>query len=266
MSLTVIPSSGEISFSNIQTVFGGNNPISLSEYYADASGNYTSGVSGIPSIGSQISLSNFYGKSKVINYLVSGTKTGSMSEPVGTTTLPALTNQDNAIGSLDSGAFTFYFFGTNYQNNIRWDSNNVLVFGFGFSSYTSWTQTTGKGILLGHADRKSNTVKVCPITNVNGYSIKRILIDSNYSNVDYNTIKMEIRLIRGPIAQYVEVRFSQWNILNNNVGIWNITDGTTFKNIMTNYSPISSILTSFVLKSDLNGENWEFFGNSHINL
>ena len=49
-----LPSSGTISLSQIQTEFGGSNPISLSEYYGVASGIPTSGT---------ISMSQFHGKS-----------------------------------------------------------------------------------------------------------------------------------------------------------------------------------------------------------
>jgi hypothetical protein len=62
-----LPTSGPLSLSNIQTEFGGSNPISLSEYYAG--GAYvpagTSGTNGpVPSSGA-ISISNFYGTSNV---------------------------------------------------------------------------------------------------------------------------------------------------------------------------------------------------------
>lgn len=50
----VLQSSGAISLYNIQTEFGGSNPIAISEYYAAASG--------IPSSGT-ITFNNFYGKS-----------------------------------------------------------------------------------------------------------------------------------------------------------------------------------------------------------
>jgi hypothetical protein len=50
----VLQSSGAISLFNIQTEFGGSNPISISEYYGAASG--------IPSSGT-ITFNNFYGKS-----------------------------------------------------------------------------------------------------------------------------------------------------------------------------------------------------------
>lgn len=59
----VLQSSGPISFIDIQTEFTGANPISLSEYYANASTGYTTGISGIPNTGSSISMSQFYGKS-----------------------------------------------------------------------------------------------------------------------------------------------------------------------------------------------------------
>jgi hypothetical protein len=61
-----LPSTGQISLSNIQTIMGGTNPISLSEYYQNASQAYTSGITGIPNINSVISLNLFRGKSKII--------------------------------------------------------------------------------------------------------------------------------------------------------------------------------------------------------
>jgi hypothetical protein len=62
-----LQSTGVISLSNIQTEFGGTNPISLSEYYQNAASGYTSGISGIPNGGGVISISNFYGKSKNVS-------------------------------------------------------------------------------------------------------------------------------------------------------------------------------------------------------
>jgi hypothetical protein len=60
-----LPSSGAISFSQIQTEFGGTNPISLSEYYNTTSG-IGLGISSqysIPASGA-IAMSNFYGAQK----------------------------------------------------------------------------------------------------------------------------------------------------------------------------------------------------------
>jgi len=63
-----LPASGPLTFTDIQTEFGGTNPIALNEYYAG--GTYvpaaTSGTYGpVPSSG-QISVQNFYGTSAVI--------------------------------------------------------------------------------------------------------------------------------------------------------------------------------------------------------
>lgn len=66
-----LPSSGPLTLADIQTEFGGSNPISLSEYYAG--GSYvpagTSGTYGaVPSSGT-ISIRNFYGTSNaVVNF------------------------------------------------------------------------------------------------------------------------------------------------------------------------------------------------------
>jgi len=63
-----LPSSGPLSLANIQTEFGGSNPISLSEYYAGG-GLVPAGTSGtngpVPSSGT-ISISNFYGTSNTV--------------------------------------------------------------------------------------------------------------------------------------------------------------------------------------------------------
>jgi len=64
-----LPTSGTLTLADIQTEFGGSNPIGLSEYYAG--GSYvpagTSGTNGaVPSSGT-ISVSNFYGTSAALD-------------------------------------------------------------------------------------------------------------------------------------------------------------------------------------------------------
>lgn len=58
-----LPSSGPISLANIQTEFGGSNPIGLNEYYRGG-GLVPASVTAVPASGG-ISLSNFYGTSNV---------------------------------------------------------------------------------------------------------------------------------------------------------------------------------------------------------
>lgn len=59
-----IPSTGAVSLSDIQTEFGGSNPISISEYYSAAGG--------VPASG-EISISDFYGTSAKTHTLTQGT-------------------------------------------------------------------------------------------------------------------------------------------------------------------------------------------------
>jgi hypothetical protein len=61
----VLQSTGVISLANIQTEFGGANPIGLDEYYLNGAYTTGSGATGIPTSGG-ISLGSFYGKSKVV--------------------------------------------------------------------------------------------------------------------------------------------------------------------------------------------------------
>jgi hypothetical protein len=61
-----IASSGVIRLSDIQNEFGGTNPINLSEYYQNSTTNFTTGISGIPNIGSTFNMSVFYNKAKVV--------------------------------------------------------------------------------------------------------------------------------------------------------------------------------------------------------
>ena len=62
-TITVIPSI-TVTFKDIQDVFGGSDPISLSEYYTDSTPGLTTGVTGLPALNNPISLSMFRGKSK----------------------------------------------------------------------------------------------------------------------------------------------------------------------------------------------------------
>lgn len=102
----VLPSTGQISFTDIQNEFGGTYPIGLDEYYLNASSGYTNGVSGIPNIGSELSLSIFRGKSK----------------PPKTVTLQ--TGQFSAPGS--PGAWLHYESNlvrlpSDYKSTVKWD-------------------------------------------------------------------------------------------------------------------------------------------------
>lgn len=68
-----LPSSGTITLAQIQTEFGGSNPVGLSEYYRG--GLYvTANNTNVPTSGA-ISLSNFYGAVKQFSFTISSNKT-----------------------------------------------------------------------------------------------------------------------------------------------------------------------------------------------
>lgn len=68
-----LPSTGQtIKLSDIQTEYGGNNPINISEYYNNST--YVINDNTIPTNGT-ISLSNFAGKSKKIVYIITSSET-----------------------------------------------------------------------------------------------------------------------------------------------------------------------------------------------
>ena len=254
-----LQSSGEISFANIQTVFGGTNPISLSEYYKNASIGFTSGVSGIPDIGSAISLNQFYGKAKSI--MLAGNVSGNMDTTNGSSM--GIDGADDSSASIGTVGFSFFFFGTDYNNNIFWSSNQVLQFGTNTGTIT-WYANTGRGILLGNFDRRTNWSRHFPTYTNNNHSIKRLVVNhANYWNVNGSEIQMEIRLIRGPLYQYIEVRMAQWAAGSG--GNWNLTDGVSYYNVFSGAPPIGSG-GSCVIRSDLNGYNWQAFNGYYINL
>jgi len=124
----VIVSSGAISLYDIQTEFGGFEPISLSEYYNN--GTYVKNVTGIPSSG-VISMSNFYGKEHdPLASIVEIYENGARVKPT-------------RIGTTNDWYYTFTVtFSSSPINTIKFLKKNVnctiLVVGSGFFS----TKTT----------------------------------------------------------------------------------------------------------------------------
>ena len=94
-----LPSSGPLAFSQIQSEFGGSNPISLSEYYRGGGLVPShSNTSGIPSSGT-ISVNQFYGKSAT----APGATSLAHTLTIGQTTVGVLQygyNQSSGLGGL----------------------------------------------------------------------------------------------------------------------------------------------------------------------
>lgn len=264
----VLPSTGAISLANIQTEFGGANPIGLNEYYLNSVYGYVSGTgaTGIPTTGA-ISLLQFYGKSKVIGtteYMIAGNVAGSMDETGGSRM--GIDGVDDSFAGIGT-VFQFFWFGTDYGsgNNIQWTTNNVMTFGGGSSQYTSWAANVRPGVLMGQYDRRTNySTQFAPTSN-NGYNIKRFIVVQHnyyYGSVG-NEIQMEIRLLRGPQYQYIEIRMANWTAGTG--GIWNISDGSSFYNPFSGAPPVGTG-ASVVLRGSLTGTNWVAYNNYYMNL
>lgn len=104
-----LPSSGPLSLADIQTEFGGSNPISLSEYYAG--GAYvpagTTGTNGpVPSEGT-ISISNFYGTSNIPALSVTADNVGGIEFGRNPSGFVTSTNSPNTTPSDGVGPYTY---------------------------------------------------------------------------------------------------------------------------------------------------------------
>ena len=194
---------------------------------------------------------------------VSGNGTADMTV-TGLTQLAGVAGQDDAAAQLPI-PFDFYFFGSNYGNNLNsgfwWCTNNVLVFG-GSNATITWAANTGRGILLGNSDRRTNTFYYSGGSNASGYNYMNMVLNAQnyYSDGVANAIKWQIRLFRSPTRQYVELRANSSGATS---GTWNITNGTAFQNTYGAFTNVAAG-ASFVLQSDGNGNNWSFFNNYRI--
>lgn len=143
-----IPSSGPVSFSAIQTEFGGSNPIGLNEYYAGGA-NVPSGTSGtygaVPTSGT-ISVRNFYGTSDVIQGQATYTTPGTYSwtAPAGVTSVSAISVGGGGAGGpgkCGQGGGGGGGGGLTYANNISVTPgvSYTVVVGAGSVSYACTT-------------------------------------------------------------------------------------------------------------------------------
>lgn len=182
----------------------------------------------------------------------------------GMTIATGVTGQDDSFQTI-ALPFDFYFFGTNYGNSLNsgfyWNTNNVLGFGPG-NGLITWTATTGRGVLIGNADRRTNTFYYSGLLTSGDYSyINFVLFAQNiYNDGVPNAIQWQIRLFRSSTIQYIEVRAST---RPNTGGQWNITNGTAFQGTFGSFTNVTAG-SSFVLQSDGNGNGWTLYNNYRI--
>lgn len=124
-----LPSSGAISLANIQTEFGGSNPISISEYYGKASG--------IPSSGT-ISFSQFRGKS---NYTAISNVSASPNpayNQASSSSFVSVTASATASASNGSGSYS-------YSWSYRSGTTSNVVTGGTTSATMTWRRSVPPG-------------------------------------------------------------------------------------------------------------------------
>ena len=171
-----LQSSGAISLANIQTEFGGSNPISISEYYGAAAG--------VPSSGT-ISLSDFYGtsayaaiKSLYLNGSDEYIKRLFPSDGNLYTHTLSLWYKHNSFTHSNPRIFSTLNYDTNLGNSYRADffisnSGNAMYATNDNAWYNSWTITSA-----GLADGNwHHIVLTMDTSEISGYSRPNLYID-----------------------------------------------------------------------------------------
>lgn len=137
-----LPSSGPLSLNDIQTEFGGTNPIGLNEYYAGG-GLVPAGTTGtngaVPSSGA-ISIFNFYGTSNIIPYWSNALSAGISFQSL------ALSSSAIYATSRDSGGPVLWSF-SQQDGSINWKKQNNVFFSSNSYPYIT-TDSSGNVFLV----------------------------------------------------------------------------------------------------------------------
>jgi hypothetical protein len=134
----VLQNSGTVlRFSQIQTEMGGTNPISLSEYYGNATSSFTRGIVNFPRTGENLSVGTFYSKAKPQNGLFFKISFGYFNENVNYFTSPATTGRSNSFTSINTstnGNLTANGFTT---TSVEWTGSFYAVSSGTYTFYTN---------------------------------------------------------------------------------------------------------------------------------
>ena len=233
--------------------------------------------------------------------LVAGNVAANM-DTTGMTLLSFVPNNDDGYAYLPFTGMDYYFFGTNYGNSdgttptesIYMSTNYAFGFGTGNPIWHDWPASS-PAILFDFFDSWNFDSYVSPPQNGTTSGFKYVRIVSigtdfySYIGGDTTTVKKayEIYYARDNCFQYMQfncsvedaVGFNRSQYDNTSYGVGNIsniTNGTAFQN--TFGSTVGSFGNkppntggpqtggSYVIRSDLNGNNWQFFPNTHLNL
>jgi hypothetical protein len=194
---------------------------------------------------------------------------------------------DDGFAYLPFTGMDFYFFGKNFGNSDGTDplssiyisTNGSFGFGLGYLTYKNWP-VNQPAILFDFFDSVNLNSYVSPPQNGTTPGVKYVRIVVNATGFTNNEPKeFEIFYVRDNSFQYMQFNC---NLESVNRSVYpqnttstyangsNITDGTSFKGT---FGPVFSITNngptqgnSYVIRSDLQGNNWQFFPNAHLNL
>lgn len=238
-----ISATGDLTFTTLQRVMGGSSPISLSEYYSNASSGYTSGISGIPATGSAFSLSSLRGKNKIALNLQE-------FPPV------ALSSNSSVIAGQTYGNGTY---------NV-WQSS---VFSFAsLPGYLAFTKRVGEDVW--HSE--INTYNVSG--NYTGSSLfiagypgewLKIQLPSPICLVRYDFVPRSGWLLRTPntFLIYGSNDNSSWTMLDNQSGITGYVDATAKSFTINNtvaYSYYAVVINKTSGSDSVQIAEWKLFG------
>jgi len=205
---------------------------------------------------------------------------------------PTFPANDDGYAYLPFTGMDYYFFGTNYgnsngtnpTNSIYMNTDYAFGFGQGRVDFANWP-VSQPAILFDFFDSWNIASYVSPPQNgiISGVKYVRIVATGtdyqSYKGGDTTTVKKayEIYYARDNCFQYMQfncnvenvdiTQYTQTNTTVNANGS-NITNGTTFQNTFgasfSNTGPKAG--NSYVIRSDLNGNNWQFFPNTYLLL
>jgi hypothetical protein len=260
------PNEGSFSLNEIQTEFGGSNPISMNEYYRG--GLYVgSNNLNVPTSGA-ISFSNFrYAHSYKIELGNTNPRYGSAGgqyPPFGFTSWTGVQNSSSDDAFLNIPfQFNFYINGTAY-NSVNVGSNTYLTFGSGSTAYSNLSASNPPfpKIMLGAAD--------------NSYQRLSYFSKSYYTMIRYEGTAATSGTVGSPNIVY-EITFypnsvfptrTTFNHIEVRVGNHSRTTGTTLiGNASTAYLTWTTAANnSFVLYStNFNGTSWTRLNGHYVN-
>lgn len=203
-----------------------------------------------------------------------------------------ITGMNNLIFSANDDGYAYlpflgmdyYFFGKNYGKSDGTDPSKSIymctnyAFGFGnpFTDYENWPSSGQPAILFDFYDSYNfNSYVSPPQIGLNGSKYVR-LVTTGTSAEDYDTdpttIKKAYEILYITDACY---QYMQFNCYIEDVDVatyypdtqTNITDGLSFLNTFGSFGippNIAKAGNSYVIRSDLNGNNWRFFPNYHV--